>query len=171
MQLAMIMAAGICFFIGCWPEYLYRLLPRPVRYGPYTGQHLSETLQILGFTGLGFYLLVKKLAPADRIHLDLDWLYRMAARVLVWCSSGPVARLDQWAGELYRRAGLPATMQTARGLSWFDLQCIDRLIDGFARHVALAGERVRNLQTGKIQQYIGAAVVFLFLLLTAFVLL
>lgn len=171
MQLAMVMAAGICFFIGCCPEYLYRLLPRPVRYAPYTAYHLSETLQLLGFTGLGFYLLVKKLAPADRMQLDLDWLYRRGARLFMWCCRGPIARLDAWAGELYRTTGLQTTMQTARGLSWFDLQGIDRLVDGFARHFALVGEQLRGMQTGKIQHYIGAAVIFLFLLLTAFVLL
>lgn len=171
MMLAMMMAAGICFFIGCCPEFLYRMLPRPVQYTPYTAYHLSETMQILGFTGLGFYLLAKKLGPADKIHLDLDWLYRMGARALMWCCRVPVSRLDAWAGELYRTAGLQTTMKTAHGLSWLDMQGIDRFVDGFARHVALLGEQLRNMQTGKIQHYIGAAVIFLFLLLTAFVML
>lgn len=169
MQLAMAVAAGMCFFIGCYPEYLYRLLPQPVHYEPYTAYHLSETLQVLGFTGLGFYLLVGKLVPAAKINLDLDRLYRMAGLALLWCSRFPVSRVDAWIGELYRTAGLRTTMKTAALVSWFDLRGIDCFVDSFARHFSLMGEWLRKVQTGKIQHYIGAAVIFLFLLLTAVV--
>ncbi len=88
MQAAMAIAAFFCFFIGCYPEYLYRMLPRPVHYEPYTAYHLSETLQVLGFTGLGFYLLRKKLAPHAKINLDIDWFYRKGAQALCGLPAG-----------------------------------------------------------------------------------
>ncbi|MCK7471257.1 MAG: hypothetical protein MZU95_11110 [Desulfomicrobium escambiense] len=48
--------------------------PFPVEYHPYNLHHLSEMLQILSFTGLVFFLLVKKLAPEDKMNLDMDYL-------------------------------------------------------------------------------------------------
>ncbi len=56
-------------------------------------------------------------------------------------------------------------MGTARGVTGFDMQVIDCLIDGFAAKVVVLGEHVRNAQTGKVQHYIAAAVIFLFVLL------
>ena len=41
--------------------------------------HLAETLQVLAFTALGFWLFLKKLSPKAKISLDMDWLYRAPA--------------------------------------------------------------------------------------------
>ncbi len=72
MNVAMAIAAFLCIFIGCYTPYLYKMLPYPEvaqLYHPYTAYHLSETLQILLFTALGFFLLLKKLTPgADHQH-------------------------------------------------------------------------------------------------------
>ena len=62
----------LCLIIGVYPRVLYDLLPYPVQYDPYSAYHLSETVQILLFTGLGFFLLVKKLSPEAKINLDFD---------------------------------------------------------------------------------------------------
>ncbi len=170
MQLAMLVAAGMCFLIGCYPQYLYRLLPFAVQYEPYTVYHLWETLQVLACTGLGFYLLRKILAPKPVLHLDLDWFYRKGSRVVLWLAANPVSRINDAVGEVYKTVGLRSTVATARVLSSFDKNGIDRFIDGSARHVMIVGEQLRKVQTGKIQHYIGAAFIFLFLLLIAFVL-
>ncbi len=66
MNAAMIVASALCIFIGCYTPYLYKMLPYPdlaAEYHPYTAYHIFETLQILLFTGLGFFLLLKKLVP------------------------------------------------------------------------------------------------------------
>src|SRR5262249_52265123 len=76
MMVAMAIASALCIFIGCYTPYLYKMLPYAVDYQPYTAYHLSETLQILLFTGLGFFLLLNKLRPEAKISLDLDWFYR-----------------------------------------------------------------------------------------------
>jgi len=165
MNLAMAIAAFICFFLGIYPDYLYKMLPFPVSYHPYSAYHLSETLQILGFTGLGFFIMVKKLKPEPKINLDLDWFYRKGARVFIWIASRPVLSSDNWINDVYRRIGLRLTMALAKAISWFDWEGIDWTIDGSARGVLEGGNRVRSLMTGKIQHYIGGALVLTFIIL------
>jgi len=165
MNLAMAIAAFLCFFIGIYPEYLYKMLPFPVDYHPYTAYHLSETLQILGFTGLGFYLMVKKLKPEPKINLDVDWFYRKGAKVFMVFASRPVLSSDNWINDVYRRIGFRLTMALAKAISWFDWEGIDWTIDGSARGVVECGNRVRSLMTGKIQHYIGGAIALTFIIL------
>src|SRR2546426_5471192 len=50
MQVAMGLAAAACVLIGVFPDLLYRHLPHPVDYAPYTLHHVTSTLGILGFT-------------------------------------------------------------------------------------------------------------------------
>jgi len=165
MYLAMAIAGFFCFFIGCSPDWLYRLLPRHAAYHPYTASHVSETLQLLGFTGLGFYLLARKLAPHDTLQLDLDWVYRRAAAVLQhWCRAR-AQQYDEKLGELYATRGLHHFMGVARRCATYDIERIDRFVDGIAQQVAGCGERIRNFHNGKIQHYIGAAMMLLFLVL------
>jgi len=165
MNLAMGIAAFLCFFIGIYPDYLYKMLPFPVNYHPYTSYHLAETMQLLGFTGLGFFIMVKKLTPKPKINLDLDWFYRKGARVFMWFALRPVLSSDGWVNDVYRRIGLRLTMALARAISWFDWEGIDWTIDGSARGVVEGGNRLRSLMTGKIQHYIGGAVVLTFIIL------
>ena len=165
MNLGMAIAAFFCFFMGVYPEYLYKMLPFPVSYHPYTAYHLSETLQLMGFTGLGFYLMVKKLTPAPKMNLDLDWFYRKGARVFMWVASRPVDAANNWANDIYRTVGFKITLALARALSWFDWEGIDWVIDGSARGVVKGGDQLRTLMTGKIQQYIGGAVAITFIIL------
>ena len=165
MNLGMAIAAFFCFFMGIYPEYLYKMLPFPVSYHPYTAYHLSETLQLMGFTGLGFYLMVKKLTPAPKMNLDLDWFYRKGARVFMWIAARPVDAANNWANQVYRTVGFKITLAFARALSWFDWEGIDWAIDGSARGVVKGGDQLRTLMTGKIQHYIGGAVAITFIIL------
>jgi multicomponent Na+:H+ antiporter subunit D len=165
MNLGMAIAAFLCFFMGVYPEYLYKMLPFPVSYHPYTAYHLSETLQLMGFTGLGFYLMVKKLTPAPKMNLDLDWFYRKGARVFMWIAARPVDVANNWANQVYRTVGFKVTLALARALSWFDWEGIDWAIDGSARGVVKGGDQLRTLMTGKIQHYIGGAVAITFIIL------
>ncbi len=165
MNLAMLGAAFMCIFLGVYPEYLYRMLPFAVDYHPYTAYHISETLQILGFTGLGFYLMVGYLHPEPKCNLDVDWFYRKGARVFMWLAKKPISIANDWVGEVYRTVGMRFTMAVARALSWFDWEGIDWAVDNSARGVVEAGDQVRMLQTGKIQHYIGGAVVALMIVL------
>lgn len=165
MNLAMGIAAFFCFFIGIYPDYLYKMLPFPVNYHPYTAYHLAETMQLLGFTGLGFFIMVKKLKPKPKINLDVDWFYRKGARVFMGFASRPVLSSDTWINDVYRSIGLRLTMALAKAISWFDWEGIDWTIDGSARGVVEGGNRVRSIMTGKIQHYIGGSIVLTFIIL------
>ena len=75
MRLAMLLLALLCVGLGVWYEPLYRLLPFPVDYAPYTGTHVVAQLQLLLGAALVFFVLRRFLAPARTITLDVDWLY------------------------------------------------------------------------------------------------
>ncbi|MBS4033039.1 MAG: Na(+)/H(+) antiporter subunit D [Ignavibacterium sp.] len=78
----MAIAAFFCTLFGVYPALLYNYLPFAVDYQPYTLYHLIETVQILTFTFIAFWLLRGKLAGESLIALDTDWFYRRPARLV-----------------------------------------------------------------------------------------
>ena len=173
MNLAMLAASALCIFIGCYTPYLYQMLPYPeeaMKYAPYTSYHISETLQILLFTGLGFFLLLKKLVPEPKISLDMDWFYRIGGRAFQWVASRPVQMFDTFVGELYRLVGLIPLMITARIAGLFDNAIIDGIVDGLAENVRGIGRRLRFAQRGPMQENLTFAFAVAAVLIVAFVL-
>jgi multicomponent Na+:H+ antiporter subunit D len=169
MIVAMAIASALCIFIGCYTPYLYKMLPYAVDYQPYTAYHISETLQILLFTGVGFFLLLKKLQPEPKISLDLDWFYRMGGRAFLWVARKPFQAADTMVGELYRLAGLVPLMKTARLASLFDNGVIDGFVDGVAQTIRGVGRRLRFAQRGQMQENLAFAFAVAALLIVAFV--
>jgi len=162
---AMGLTSALCFIIGVYPRLLYALLPFPVDYQPYNLHHLSEMLQILSFTGLVFFLLVAKLAPEDKMNLDMDIFYRGGAWLFMKIDEKVISVLDSLWGELYRTVGLASLFANARLANGFDKGVIDGVVDGSATTVRGIGGVVRKLQTGRMQAYIGLALVMFFLIL------
>ena len=76
MRAAMVLFAALCLGVGIWPEPLYRLLPFPVDYAPYTAPHVVNALQLLLFSGLAFFLLLPLMQRTLTITLDVDRLWR-----------------------------------------------------------------------------------------------
>ena len=79
MLFAMGIGATLCILIGCFPGYLYALLPYPVDYVPYTWSHMAQQWQILFFSALAFALLkLTGLYPPElrSVNIDVDWTYR-----------------------------------------------------------------------------------------------
>jgi len=171
MHFAMVVAALLCFVIGSYLPFLYNMLPNAdVAYHPYSGYHLSETLQLLAFTGLVFAFLKNKLAPEPTISLDLDWFYRMGGRGFLWLATYPIQWVDTAWGAVYRVIGLYSLMTTAKFWAWFDWHGIDGVVDGSARCVRAIGRRVSIvLQRGHIQQTIYASITFAAILLITYV--
>ena len=86
MYAGMAVAALICLAIGLYPEALYNRLPFANDYAPYTTGHVLNSLQLLGFTAIGFWLLLGKLSGQRTVSVDTDWFYRKAGgpvRVLI----------------------------------------------------------------------------------------
>ncbi len=73
---AMGVAAFFCTLFGVYPDLLYRELPHIMDYRPYTVFHLVETVQLLTFTFIAFWLYRASLAGKPYIALDTDWFYR-----------------------------------------------------------------------------------------------
>src|SRR5438876_203819 len=102
MLVAMGLAAVACVLIGVFPGLLYQRLPNAVDFVPYTLRHVTSTLGMLGFTALGFFLLLKHLDPEPTVSLDTDWFYRRGSAGLMIVVRGPLARLEfGFVGEIY----------------------------------------------------------------------
>ena len=88
MLIAMSIAAGLCIFIGIYPELLYGLLPWDSDYHPYTYDHVLLQLQLLCFSALAFaWLKLSGIYPPElrSIILDSDWIYRsLGGRIVKW---------------------------------------------------------------------------------------
>ncbi|MCK4491045.1 MAG: Na(+)/H(+) antiporter subunit D [Candidatus Altiarchaeales archaeon] len=95
MLIAMGLAAFLCILIGVYPDVLYNLLPYQdtvKHFAPYTATHVVGTMQLLLFTALGFFLLIKKLGGEATITLDVDWFYRKPAGLFLWFCKNPLMR-------------------------------------------------------------------------------
>ena len=129
MLVAMAGAALLCTLYGVAPSLLYRMLPYPMPYHPYTVPHLVETTQLLVFTFVAFWILREKLAGEEKIALDADWCYRRPARQIDRLTVGAVnAFFDGWERLAARAAaGLAAVARNPnllRGL-WGDVPDYD----------------------------------------------
>ncbi len=154
MNAAMAIASFLCIFIGCYTPYLYKMLPYQEvlgEYHPYSSYHVSETMQVLCFTALGFFLFLKKLTPEAKISLDLDWPYRKGGALFLKFARGPVQAVDNLVGEAYRVLGLIPVMWTTRVVDLFDRCGIDGVVDGLADKVRATGQRLRAAQSGAVQ--------------------
>jgi len=95
MRLAMGMAAFICLFLGVYPDPLYRILPYPVDFIPYTAFHVIGMLELLMFGALAFTLLVLSgYYPAEMraVNLDTDWFLRLPGRQFIHFCKKPLQR-------------------------------------------------------------------------------
>ncbi|MBK9114169.1 MAG: Na(+)/H(+) antiporter subunit D [Betaproteobacteria bacterium] len=111
-RLAMLLFAALCIGLGVFYQPLYRLLPYPVDYVPYTGYHVVEMLQLLLFSGLAFFALLPLLKRTLTITLDTDWFWRRLGPAAAVVLARAISRADRGArgatlGAL--RAGVRAT--------------------------------------------------------------
>lgn len=170
MMTAMLIGATLCILVGSIPSVLYDLLPYPVHYDPFTTYHLVETLQLLGFAALGFFLLKRMITPKDTISVDIDWLYRKLGEIIMWIIRHPIQWFDTAWGEAYRVVGLFSLMKVSKFWAWFDWHGIDGVVDGFARSVKAIGGKVRVLQSGQIQYVLFYASTLAAIVLITFIL-
>jgi multicomponent Na+:H+ antiporter subunit D len=152
MLVAMGIAAFLCVFIGVYPAWLYGMLPDDVGYQPYTATHIVWALQILLFTGLGFFMLLKMVGGEKKISLDTDWFYRKGARVFVRFVDGVVVPVENAMIQAYRHVFHGNLVLAERGL-WLDKNVIDGAVNGVAAAVARWAEVLRRVQTGQLQHY------------------
>ncbi|MEE8084176.1 MAG: Na(+)/H(+) antiporter subunit D, partial [Alphaproteobacteria bacterium] len=129
--------AALCIGIGVWPTGLYRILPFPVDFVPYTTAHVITQLQLLMFSALAFSVLLRTgLYPPElrSTNLDSDWLYRRMFPALLRLIGDMVAqihyrsllraqvRLQRFIATVYRHHGpqgaLARTWPTGSTVLW-----------------------------------------------------
>jgi multicomponent Na+:H+ antiporter subunit D len=165
---SMAITSFLCFFIGIYPNALYELLPfkeKAMEFHPYAAPHLSETVQILLFTGLGFFLLLKRLTPEPKLNLDFDWFFRKATDAFMKFDEKFIQSFDTGWGEIYKTVGLKGLMLFAGRTAWFDRWGIDGVVDNIAYGTQGLGNKIRHVQTGNIQFYLALAFVVIFVLI------
>ena len=101
MRIAMWIAAILCIVIGIFPGTLYSVLPYPVNFEPYTGEHVTGSLGLLLFTALGFFVFLRKINPKATVILDTDWFYRKGARAFLWFLYNPMSAFGNHIGTLF----------------------------------------------------------------------
>lgn len=154
MLVAMGLAAVACVLIGVFPGLLYQHLPSPVDYVPYTLQHVTSTVGMLGFTALGFFLLLKHLDPEPTISLDTDWFYRRGSAGFVTLVRGPVARLEYgFVGEIYEFVIRRPVLGAANLFLKLDSYVVDSAIVGAGRSTATLSQVLKTAVSGHAQHY------------------
>ncbi|MEM9058558.1 MAG: proton-conducting transporter membrane subunit, partial [Pseudomonadota bacterium] len=126
MRLAMVLFAALSVGVGVYPDLLYRHLPYAVGDGPYSAGNVIFTLEVLGFAGLAFVLARRFVPYSTKVHLDADWLWRVAFKrlagvgttALTACAAAGARALGATAGPLARlrqRLFGPGTEDGSRG--------------------------------------------------------
>ena len=154
MELAMIIGSLFCIGLGVFYKPLYALLPYPVHFEPYTAYHTWETLQVLLFTQLGFFLLLKKLWCKNTISLDTDWFPRKCAKAVIWFVNKPLVSLEyNIIGEAYEFIIQKPIMRVAVYLKKIDTVVVDGTINGVGRLAMTWSRKIKEAQSGQIQHY------------------
>ncbi|MDH4162622.1 MAG: Na(+)/H(+) antiporter subunit D [Nitrospirota bacterium] len=181
MLVAMGAAAVLSVLIGVYPAPLYRLLPYPVEFAPYTPSHVLTTMQLLLFGAFAYVLLIRSgIFPAEvrATNLDTDWFYRKGTAVFLQVLNGPAAQM----GEKIRRTVFE---RIPSALSWFGKNPLavlkmasDRALLAFSgpeqRNILIARlEKEKNIYPGDIIKHwpVGTSVLWATLLLLAYLLL
>ena len=154
MKIAMGMAAFACYFLGIFPNFLFKMLPYPVHWEPYTASHLSEIMQLMAFTGLGFFILLKKMKPEPSLNLDTDWFYRKGAKGFMWLVNKPIAYIEyNIVGEAYEFLIQKLILKAAHYLRVFDTEAVDGTVNGIGRITLAWSSVMRIIQNGQVQYY------------------
>lgn len=153
MLVAMGLAAAACVLIGVFPALLYSYLPYSVEYAPYTMRHVTATLGLLGFTALGFFLLLKHLDPEPIVSLDTDWFYRRGLSASLALANGGLARLEVFLGQVYEFVMQRQVLGAAARLRDFDARVIDATAVGVGRLTQILSGGLSNAVSGHAQHY------------------
>ena len=153
MLMGMGIAAAACVIIGVFPSVLYAVLPFPVEYHPYTPRHVTNTLGLLGFTALGFFMLLKQLDPHPSVSVDTDWFYRRGTAVLLPPLTGALARIETVVGGAYEVVMQQVVLHVGRLLRVVDSRVVDAGMVGIGHLTEKSSGELRKTITGNAQYY------------------
>ena len=97
MLIGMGLVAFLCIFLGVYPDPLYEVLPSTgFEFHAYTFEKLVTQCQLLSFSALVFFLMLKWLKRTPTIVLDFDWVYRKVVPVCVALTDAFVEECDRY---------------------------------------------------------------------------
>ena len=153
MLVAMGVAAAACVLIGVVPAVLYAQLPYPVDYAPYTTRHVLATLGLLGFTALGFFVMLTHLDPEPTSSLDTDWFYRRGSSSVLAFSRGGLARVEGVVGQIYDVVMQRVVLRAAARLRELDVRVIDATMVGVGGLTQTISRGLSLAVSGHAQHY------------------
>ena len=155
MLVAMGLAAAACVVIGVFPGLLYRHLPNPDELRPmFTLSHVTATMGMLGFTALGFFLLLKQLDPEPKVSLDTDWFYRRGTAAFLTRVQRPLMRLESgFVGEIYESVIQRPVLGAASLLRKLDTRIVDAAAVSVGRFTLAFSRILKTTVSGNAQHY------------------
>ena len=109
---------------------------------------------MLGFTALGFFLLLKQLDPKPTISLDTDWFYRRGSAGVVKLAEGPLARTESgFVGQIYEFVIRRPVLGAANLLSKLDSLVVDFALVGVGRSTLALSRILKTVASGHAQHY------------------
>jgi multicomponent Na+:H+ antiporter subunit D len=153
MLVAMGLAAAACVLIGVMPTLLYSYLPYPGEYSPYTVRHVMATLGLLGFTALGFFLMLTHLDPEPIISLDTDWFSRRAGSAVRRLAEGGMTRVEGVVSRMSDAVVQWHALRAAGRLSELDVRVIDGAAVGVGELIARVSRGLSLAVSGHAQYY------------------
>ncbi|MDZ7699666.1 MAG: proton-conducting transporter membrane subunit [Deltaproteobacteria bacterium] len=151
MPIALGKACMVSLILGIFPHILYRHLPHPMDYAPYTLWNVAGFIILSGFAILIFLFLKRFIGMREWRCPDMDLVYRLAGDAVTHGVARPLAWLDDRWSEVYRKAGIRGLMGLARGMGWVDKNGIDTTVDGVAHDVRRLSRRVAKFQDTSLQ--------------------
>ncbi len=130
------------------------MLPNPVEYHPYTSYHVSETLQVLLFTAVGFLPPDQEAGPRgdDQPRPRLVLSEGRPRFPLAGAQTAPGPRHRRGRGCTGRGRSDAADGVRARPPGLVRQRVIDGAVDGVAMAVRGMGRRLRLTQRGRLQE-------------------
>ncbi len=154
MILAMGIAAFLCIFYGIFYQPLYSILPFEVDFVPYTASRVVNQLQILLFSALAFFVMLKYLQRTPTISLDTDWIYRKGADFFLKIARNQIETFDKKFGEAYLNIITKPLLKFSENVwKYVDVDIVDGMVNHLAIFVENCGERVKSFQTGHVRNY------------------
>ena len=125
MLLPMGLLSLLCLLIGCFPNFLYNLLPYaskviakvPSTFSQlylYSPAALITKMQLILFSALAFFLLLPKLKKKNTLTLDVDVTYRKGFPFLAWCLDKLLNGFNQLCDRLILKQFIPTLCRFAQ---------------------------------------------------------
>ena len=109
---------------------------------------------MLGFTALGFFMLLKHLDPEPTISIDTEWFYRRGSAGFLALVRSPLSRLEHgFVGEIYEFVIRRPVLGAADLLRRVESLVVDSAFVGVGRSTLKFSQVLKTTSDGHAQHY------------------